>query len=332
MREPIRLETDNGLYLPGLELFLDSGKSHENGFISHAHADHFARHENILCSNPTARILKARYNVADERLNPRPFHEPLDVGPYRLQLLPAGHVFGSSMLHVTRISDGESLLYTGDCKVQPSLTAENAVFRRADTLVIETTFGSPQWIFPGRNEITGMILNFVNECLEAEVIPTLLAHSLGKAQETHAILSSAGIPTVSHPAVAKMTAACREAGCPLSDTLPFESMVPPGHAFICPPSVTRSAQFRGIANLRTAMLSGWALSKNAASRFGVDTAFPLSDHADFRGLLEAVGRVSPKRVVTVHGYTREFAAELRRRNYDAWPATGGNQMEFDLPR
>ena len=80
------------------------------------------------------------------------------------------------------------------------------------------------------------------------------------------------------------------------------------------------------------MLSGWALSKNAASRFGVDTAFPLSDHADFRGLLEAVGRVSPKRVVTVHGYTREFAAELRRRNYDAWPATGGNQMEFDLPR
>ncbi|HCQ33252.1 MAG TPA: hypothetical protein DIV54_07100 [Verrucomicrobiales bacterium] len=332
MREPIRIETDGGLYLPGLELFLDLRKPRENGFISHAHADHFARHENILCSEATARILKARYNVADERLNPRPFHEPLDVGPYSLQLLPAGHVYGSSMLHITRKSDGESLLYTGDFKVRASLTAEDPVFRRADTLIMETTFGSPEWIFPGRNEITGMILNFVNECLEEEVTPTLLAYSLGKAQEAHAILFNAGIPAVSHPTVAKMTTACREAGCPLSDALVFEGTVPPRHAFICPPNALRSEQFRAMPNLRTAMLSGWALKKNATYRFGVDAAFPLSDHADFPGLLEAVGRVRPKRVVTVHGYTREFAAELRRRNHEAWSAGGGDQMEFDLNR
>ena len=80
------------------------------------------------------------------------------------------------------------------------------------------------------------------------------------------------------------------------------------------------------------MLSGWALNKNAIYRYGVDAAFHLSDHADFPGLLEAVRRVSPKRVVTVHGYTREFAAELRRRNYEARSASGGDQMEFDLPR
>ena len=332
MREPIRLETDNGLYLPGLELFLDVRTPGENGFLSHAHADHFARHENILCSEPTARILKARYNVADERLNPRPFHEPLDVGPYRLQLLPAGHIYGSSMLHVTRKSDGESLLYTGDFKVQLSLTAEDPVFRQADTLVMETTFGAPQWTFPSKNEVTGMILNFVNECLEEEFTPALLAYSLGKAQEAHAIVTGAGIPTVSHPAVAKMTTACRHAGCPLSAPLIFEDTIPPNHVFICPPSVVGSEQFRSIPNLRTAMLSGWALNKNATSRFGVDAAFPLSDHADFPGLLEAVRRVNPKRVITVHGYTREFAAELRRRNYEAWSAAGGDQMEFDLPR
>ena len=76
MRAPIPLETEDGLYLPDLELHLDSRRARENGFISHAHADHFGRHENILCSEPTAHLLKARYSVADERLNPHPFHTP----------------------------------------------------------------------------------------------------------------------------------------------------------------------------------------------------------------------------------------------------------------
>ena len=332
MRDPIPLETENGLYLTDLELFLDSRRSRENGFVSHAHADHFGRHENILCSEPTAHLLKARYNVADERLNPHPFHEPLEVGPFRLQLLPAGHIYGSAMLHVTRKSDGESLLYTGDFKVHRSLTAEEPVFRRADTLVMETTFGAPKWIFPGENEITGMILNFVNQSLEEGVVPALLAYSLGKAQEVQAILTRSGIPAVSHPAVAKMTTACREAGCRLPEPLTFEGPVPVGHALICPPNVMRSEEYQSIPNLRTAILSGWALDTNATYRFGVDAAFPLSDHADFPGLLDAVRRVSPKRIVTIHGYTREFASELRRQNYEAWSVDGGDQMELDLQR
>ena len=78
------------------------------------------------------------------------------------------------------------------------------------------------------------------------------------------------------------------------------------------------------------MLSGWALDPSAIYRFGVDAAFPMSDHADFPGLLEAVKRVDPKRVLTIHGYTREFAAELRRQHYDAWSIDGGDQLELEL--
>lgn len=332
MREPIPLETEDGLYLPDLDLYLDSRRARENGFVSHAHADHFGRHQNILCSEPTAHILKARYNVADERLNPHPFHEPLEVGPFRLQLLPAGHIYGSSMLHLTRKADGESLLYTGDFKVRRSLTAEEPVFRRADTLVMETTFGAPKWVFPPEREVTGLILNFVNQCLDAGEVPALLAYSLGKAQEALAILNQAQIPAVLHPAVVKMTNACREAGCGLPESIPFEGSVPAGHALICPPNVIRSDQYQNIPNLKSAILSGWALDKSALYRFGVDAAFPLSDHADFPGLLDAVRRVGPKRIMTIHGFTKEFSAELRRQHYDAWSIGGGDQMELDLQR
>lgn len=330
MNAAIPLETKPGLYLPDLELWLDSRRARENGFVSHAHADHFARHKNILCSVPTAHILRARFNVAEDRLNPQPFHEPLEVGPFQLQLLPAGHIFGSAMLHVTRKSDGASLLYTGDFKMRRSLTAGEPVFRRADTLVMETTFGGPFWVFPSDTEVTGQVLNFVNESLEAGQVPALLAYSLGKAQEALAMLDRAGIPAVQHPAVARMTTACREAGCRLSKPITFEGSVPPGHVLLCPPNVIRNEDYKVIPKLRTAILSGWAIDKSAIYRFGVDAAFPMSDHADFPGLLEAVKRVDPKRILTIHGYTREFAAELRRQHHDAWSIGGGDQMELDL--
>ncbi len=330
MTSPIPLETHEGLYLPDLDLWLDSRKARENGFISHAHSDHFARHQNILCSEPTAHILRARYQVAEQRLNSHPFHEPLEVGDFQLQLLPAGHIFGSAMLHVTRTTDRASLLYTGDFKVRRGLTAEEPVFRRADTLVMETTFGNPSWVFPSETELRGTIMNFVNESLEAGKVPALLAYSLGKAQEALAILDQAQLPAVQHPAVARMTNACREAGCGLSEPIPFESAVPAGHALICPPNALRSEPYDKIPNIRSAMLSGWALDPRTVYRFGVDEAFPLSDHADFPGLLEAVKRVDPKRILTIHGYTREFAAELRRQHYDAWSIDGGDQLELDL--
>jgi DNA ligase-1 len=82
--------------------------------------------------------------------------------------------------------------------------------------------------------------------------------------------------------------------------------------------------------LRTAFLSGWALDPAAIYRYGVDAAFPMSDHADFPGLLEAVKRVNPQRILTIHGYTREFAAELRRQGFEAWSVDGGDQLELEL--
>lgn len=327
---PIPLETSNGLYLPDLDLWLDTRRAKENGFVSHAHSDHFARHQNILCSEPTAHILRARYQVAEERLHPRPYHEPLEVGGFQLQLLPAGHILGSAMLHVTRTADGASLLYTGDFKVRRSLTAEEPVFRRADILVMETTFGNPSWVFPSETEVSGAILNFINECFDDGQTPALLAYSLGKAQEALALLDQARIPAIQHPAVAKMTDACRKAGCGLSQPIEFDGAMPSGHVLLCPPNAIRGAAYQALPGLRTAILSGWALDPSAIYRYGVDAGFPMSDHADFPGLLEAVKRVNPKRILTIHGYTREFASALRRRRYDAWSIEGGDQLEMDL--
>ncbi len=330
MPEPIQLETKNGLYLPEADLWLDPHRKKSCAFVSHGHADHFARHDQILTSTPNAHLLRVRYNVTPTRLVPLDFHQPHQRKGFTILLFPAGHIYGSAMIHLTRKRDGATLLYTGDFKVRRGLTAEESVFRRADTLIMETTFGKPQFVFPTITEVSGDILNFVNTALEDGATPVLHAYSLGKAQEALAILTEARIPAVLNPATAKMTTACREAGAGLPEPVVFKGTVPPDTCLICPPNSLHKDEYKHVHKPRTAMLSGWALTPAARFRYRTDAIFPLSDHADFPGLLEAVNRVRPKRILTVHGFTQEFATELRRLHHDAWSIDGNDQLELAL--
>ena len=61
-----------------------------------------------------------------------------------------------------------------------------------------------------------------------------------------------------------------------------------------------------------------------------DAAFPLSDHAGFDDLITFVERVQPRRILTLHGFAREFAQTLRSRGWDALAIGQGNQLEFKL--
>ena len=329
--EMIDVRFQRGLHLPEANLWLDPWDRQPRAFVSHAHADHFARHDSVLCSETTAHLLRSRFRVADERLDPLPYHKPVERDGFRLRLLPAGHISGSAMLHLTRLADNASLLYTGDFKNRRSRSAEEVSFLAADTLIMETTFGLPQYEFPNPMEIEAQVLRFVHDSFADGATPVLLGYSLGKAQEALALMAEHGIPCLLHPAAAVMTQACREAGVPgLPEPVVFEGQAPPGHVVIAPPHAARTELLRGLPARRTAMLSGWALQPGAKFRYRVDAMIPLSDHADHPGLMECIQRVHPKRVLTVHGFAREFAAELRAKGIDAWSAAGGDQLELPI--
>lgn len=318
--------------MPELDLWLDPHGPKPHAFVSHAHADHFARHESVICSETTASLLKHRYDLAPERIQALGFHTPLVIGNYRLRLLPAGHITGSAMLHVTRSRDNATLLYTGDFKTRRSRTAEAVNFLSADTLVMETTFGLPHYRFPNAMEVEAEVLGFVHDCFADGVTPILLGYSLGKAQEALALLHEHGIPALLHPAAASMTEACRAVGLDcLPEPVVFTGELPEGHVIITPPHALKSKLFRSIPAKRTAMLSGWALQPNSKFRYGVDAMIPFSDHADYPGLLECIQRVRPRRVFTVHGFSKEFAADLRAHHrIHAWCAGGGDQLELPI--
>lgn len=321
---------NRGIYLPEIDFWLDPWEAKDAAFVSHAHADHFSRHGKALCSPLTASLLRVRFHMAETRLEELEFGAMIEREGYRMRLLPAGHIAGSAMLHITRKKDGATLLYTGDFKVKKGRTMQAVNFLQADTLIMETTFGLPHLVFPGALEVDAAVLRFVNDALADGETPVLFGYSLGKAQEVVALLAENGIPVLSHEKVAEMTDVLRKAGVDLPEPEVFEGFIKEGYALVTPPNTVKSKLLRGLKRKRTAMLTGWALQPGSLYRYRVDEVIPMSDHADFTGLMECVTRVRPKRVLTVHGFAREFAAHLRTKGIEAWCAMGGDQLELSL--
>lgn len=301
---------EDGLKLTRPALAIDFRRRQARAFISHAHADHMARHAYALCTPATAALYHAR-------LGPRPvlempYRQPIEWGGVRLTTYPAGHCLGSAMLLVEQ--DRQTLLYTGDFKLGESATAEPAELPQADILVMESTFGHPDYRLPPREEVVGQLIETVREAIQGDRTPTVIAYSLGKAQEVTRLLTAEGIPVLQHPEAWRMSQVYGTCGVDLGDCRPLDDTPEPGCAVVVPPRTPRRDDVR---ELRLAV-TGWAMNSGAKYRLGVDRALPLSDHADYDELLETVARVGPDKVYCTHG-PESFVDRLRDQGFDAYP-------------
>jgi len=324
----IEVRYERGVYLPKQDLWLDPWDAKRLAFISHAHSDHIAPHKEIIVSKPTARLLKSRL-PADRIEHVLPFGEERTVRGIEVTLLPAGHIFGSAQSFLSL--GEETLLYTGDFKLRPGKSAEQAQWRHADTLIMETTFGLPRYRFPPMQQVIDQIISFCRETIDAGNVPVLLGYSLGKAQEILCSLDGAGLTPMLHGSVYRMTHIYEQFGQSFCKYVHYNSNDVAGKVLIWPPSANRSHMLERIPRKRVAMMSGWAVDPNAIYRYQVDAAFPLSDHADYDDLVRYVELVQPRRVLTLHGFAAAFARDLRARGVEAWALSEENQMELQLP-
>lgn len=318
----------DGVHLPQIDWWLDSHLPVTRSFVSHAHFDHVAPHAEVLCSAGTARLMQARL-PGDRREIILPYEQPheLERGCI-VRLYPAGHIFGSAQFHAT--ADRGTLLYTGDFKLRRGLSAEPCATPRADTLIMETTFGLPRYVFPPTEEVLADILAFCRQALHEDAIPVLFGYSLGKSQELLQALGRAQLPAMLHPQTFRLTQVYEQLGMVFGPYVAFDANTLGGHVLLCPPQAANWNVVRKIENKRTAMITGWAIDPSAKYRYQCDTAFPLSDHADFPDLLKFVEQVQPRRVFTLHGFATEFAQTLRERGIEAWAVGQDNQLELGI--
>ncbi|MGB9683971.1 MAG: beta-CASP ribonuclease aCPSF1 [Candidatus Bathyarchaeales archaeon] len=189
--------------------------------ISHAHLDHcglvpflykYGYDGPVYCSAPTSSLmtlLQLDYlDVANKQGIIPPFDQkdvrecvlhtiPLrygvvtDIAPdMRLTLHNAGHILGSSIIHL-HIGEGlHNVVYTGDYKYARTmlLEAATAEFPRVETFITESTYGGPDDIMPSRVEAEERLTNIVNDALEKKGKILIPVPAVGRAQEIMLIL------------------------------------------------------------------------------------------------------------------------------------------------
>src|SRR5438105_2756333 len=112
----IAVQYERGIYLPNENLWLDPWDAKPFAFVSHAHSDHIAAHDEVIVSERTSRLMQARL-PGKRHEHVLLFGAPALVRGLAVTLLPAGHIFGSAQFFLE--TDAGSLLYTGDFKLRP---------------------------------------------------------------------------------------------------------------------------------------------------------------------------------------------------------------------
>lgn len=121
------------------------------------------------------------------------YEEVSDITPdVRITLYNAGHILGSSMVHL-HIGNGlHNLLYTGDMKYGKTMLLEPAVtqFPRLETLMIESTYGGKEDVLPVRSKQEDECKQIIQDTIKRGgkvLIPVL---GTGRAQEVMVLIEA----------------------------------------------------------------------------------------------------------------------------------------------
>ena len=287
-------------------------------FVSHAHVDHLHRRgrkkirTQLLASKETTLIAHARgYEIVDAS-------EEQDG----LQLVDTGHILGSRGLLM-----GDDVYYTGDISVRERAFMKPAKVPHARTLIIESTFGRPEYVFPPLSEVTHRTNKIISEMYDLGIPVILMGYALGKAQLLTRLFGH--WDPIMHNSVAKINSVYSELGVKLPGDMTHKQAEEQGllskskpWVMVAPLMSERNAFVREMKDRYGAVtigFSGWGVGGRYKYMMGLDYVIPLSDHCDYRELVEAVKQCNPETVYTFHGFAKEFAESLQEMGFDADP-------------
>ncbi len=310
---PVAFEWDQGVHLVGSVLWFDAGRHDVMSFVSSARVREAWRHTHALCTDRTRALL--RVSRAGFQALVVPYGRRISVGPLELTLVPAGFMPGSAQVVVE--CDLGTVLYANNVCVEGHPLAEPAQFAHAETLVLKTAYGRPDFAFPARAEARARIVEAASRAIADGVTPVFLASPAGKAQEVVRCLTDAGLPVVVHPSVARVDRVYRSLGFDPGPARVFKGSPRRDSAMVFPEHLRSSPSIRRLKRARLFWVSGLALAPDALARVRVEEGIPLAGHLDFAGLMHFVEVTGPRRVFTVGTWAEEFAAALRGKGVEA---------------
>ncbi len=231
------------------------------------------------------------------------YGEKIKVEDFEVTAYDSGHILGSAAYHIdTR--EG-SILYTGDLNCINTLVTKAAEPLEADILIIESTYGKPDFLFPPRTEVYTNMVKWVIDRIAENKVPIFYAYSVGKSQEIIRMLNEfTEIDVIAHPIIASINEIYREYRIPLNTMVDSDLEKRRKCVIVMPNGYANAYQVRNGVSARA---TGWSL------RFRGRNSFPLSSHADFFQLLNFVKNVNPKIAFTCFGENQNLAFYIKRK-------------------
>lgn len=301
-----------GLYCPPGDFYIDPWRKVHRAIITHAHADHArAGHQHYLCATPGARVLQSRLGALN--LDTLDYGQTLVHRGVTVSLHPAGHVLGSCQVRLEY--RGEVWVISGDYKTQPDPTCIPFEPVRCHTFITESTFGLP--VYRWRNPVD--VFADINQWWAANAAEgkasVLYGYSFGKAQRIVAGVDASIGPIVCHSAAQALNVAYTESGVALPHTMMVSQVEDPAVWSRClaiaPPAAQGAAWMKRFAKgYSDGLASGWMQLRGSRRRANVDRGFVLSDHADWPGLMSAIGATGAQQVIVTHGYVEPMVRWL----------------------
>ncbi|MCL5067277.1 MAG: exonuclease [Thaumarchaeota archaeon] len=290
--------------------------------VSHAHIDHVhapSGSSKVIASEETKRLAKSRGYDLGKTVKP----------PGGIELIDSGHILGSRAVLIE-----DRVFYTADISSRERAFLGGCKGERCDTLIMETTYGLPQYIFPETEKVVNLANKFIASRFDKGQPVILTGYQLGKAQLISYFFDN-WEPVFLHESVHEMNSLHVEMGVDLKQFARYdpsdecEKVMERGPwVMIAPMSSGRSnfvKSMRQRYNAAVATFSGWALDSGYRFKMGLDEAFPMSDHCDFKELVDLAKYCNPSTVYTVHGFAEEFASHLRTLGFDAEPLSSHAQ-------
>ena len=312
--------TQDGLFCPQADIFIDPWHPVDKAVITHAHADH-ARwgHKYYLAHHDSKAILRYRLGE-DINVETLPYGEHIFLNGVKLSLHPAGHIIGSAQVRLEY--KGEVWVVSGDYKLADDGFCTPYEVVPCHSFITESTFGMPVYHWKPQAEVMREIDEWWYANQREGKASLIGAYSLGKAQRILTSLNLEIGPVFLHGAIYNTHEVLRSSGinlpyCPkltaeISKDKISKALV------IAPPSAGQSSWAKRLKKHSTGVASGWMGVRGMKRRRAADRGFIISDHADWEGLNKAVRECGAENVYVTHGYTATFSRWLREQGLNSY--------------
>ena len=290
--------------------------------VTHAHYDHLTGLQQSLrrckavimtaATKDLLEVMRGRWSLTRGNVKTLAYEEPLIYEDEKLSLYFADHILGTAQVLVED-AEGTRILYTSDFRL-PKTPIINA-----DVLVIEATYGNPMQVRPFKKIVENALVSLVERGLKQGPVYIFGYH--GKLQEVMQILRNARVkaPFIVPEKVFRISEICEKHGMRLGRYLLFsedeaQSMLKKKDSYTALYHMN-SRRYIGKDAFRI-FVSGWEFSSPRRQIGDSEHIVALSDHSDFKGLLQYVEESKPKLVITDNyrnGAAKTLAKQIEKR-------------------